>query len=265
MDVYKWAVKLGPLVPGSVLLDAFELARDIRTLDMQASPYDLTDWGYAPVAIETPEGKAEYVVRQRALSERGQAFDGRSSTPQPKRATRPTAPISCLRDLCCKLMELPQTGRKTKNGPVAQLVAHLHGMQGVRGSSPLRSTTRESLRFGGGFVFSGDGLSRWAELTASSAPHNLGDSHNLSPKARDATDSARIAEVTPCAGHAASRDNRLTGHAHGEGRLPSTEKAPPSWRCQRDDTVSRDFASCVSRMTSSSSSQLGALLRRAKM
>ncbi|MFJ4160457.1 3-methyladenine DNA glycosylase [Microbacterium testaceum] len=74
MDVYKWAVKLGPLVPGSVLLDAFELARDIRTLDMQASPYDLTDWGYAPVAIETPEGKAEYVVRQRALSERGQAL-----------------------------------------------------------------------------------------------------------------------------------------------------------------------------------------------
>ncbi len=74
MDVYKWAVKLGPLVPGSMLLDAFELARDIRTLDMQASPYDLTDWGYAPVAIETPEGKAEYVVRQRALSERGQAL-----------------------------------------------------------------------------------------------------------------------------------------------------------------------------------------------
>jgi hypothetical protein len=27
----------------------------------------------------------------------------------------------------------------THPGPVAQLVAHLHGMQGVRGSSPLRS------------------------------------------------------------------------------------------------------------------------------
>jgi hypothetical protein len=26
------------------------------------------------------------------------------------------------------------------NGAVAQLVAHLHGMQGVRGSSPLSST-----------------------------------------------------------------------------------------------------------------------------
>ncbi len=74
MDVYKWTVKLGPLVPGALLLDAFELARDIRSLDMQASPYDLTAWGYAPVAIETPEGKAEYVSRQRALSERGQAL-----------------------------------------------------------------------------------------------------------------------------------------------------------------------------------------------
>ena len=72
MDVYKWAVKLGPLVPGPVLLDAFELARDIRTLDMEASPYDLSAWGYRAVAIETPEGKARYVARQRALSARGQ-------------------------------------------------------------------------------------------------------------------------------------------------------------------------------------------------
>ncbi|MCC4248987.1 MULTISPECIES: 3-methyladenine DNA glycosylase [Microbacterium] len=74
MDVYKWAVKLGPLVPGEVLLDAFELARDIRTLDMEASPYDLADWGYSAVAIETAEGKAQYVARQRALSERSQAL-----------------------------------------------------------------------------------------------------------------------------------------------------------------------------------------------
>lgn len=74
MDVYKWAVKLGPLVPGDILLDAFALARDIRTLDMEASPYDLADWGYSPVAIETPAGKAQYVVRQRALSERSQAL-----------------------------------------------------------------------------------------------------------------------------------------------------------------------------------------------
>jgi hypothetical protein len=77
MDVYKWAVKLGALVPGELLLDAFELARDIRLLDMQASPYDLTDWGHAPVAIEEPAGKAEYVRRQRGFAERAAVIRAR--------------------------------------------------------------------------------------------------------------------------------------------------------------------------------------------
>jgi hypothetical protein len=72
MDLYKWAVKLGPLVPGRVLLDAFELARDIRTLDMRASPYDLADWGYSPVPVETAAGKAEYVAAQREFTARAQ-------------------------------------------------------------------------------------------------------------------------------------------------------------------------------------------------
>lgn len=77
MDVYKWAMKLGPLVPGELLLDAFELARDIRMLDMQASPYDMRPWGAEPVRIETAEGKAEYVRRQRAFAERSNALRGR--------------------------------------------------------------------------------------------------------------------------------------------------------------------------------------------
>ncbi len=77
MDVYKWATKLGPLVPGELLLDAFELARDIRVLDMEAAPYDLSDWGVVPVAIEAPEGKAEYVRRQRGFAERGNALRAR--------------------------------------------------------------------------------------------------------------------------------------------------------------------------------------------
>ena len=71
MDLYKWAVKLGPLVPGELLLDAFELARDIRLLDMQAAPYDLAPWDVVPVPIETVEGKAEYVRQQRVFAERG--------------------------------------------------------------------------------------------------------------------------------------------------------------------------------------------------
>lgn len=70
MDLYKWAVKLGPLVPGELLLDCFALAREIRELDMRASPYDLADWGYTAVPIETAEGKATYVARQREFTER---------------------------------------------------------------------------------------------------------------------------------------------------------------------------------------------------
>lgn len=77
MDLYKWADKLGPLVPGELLLDCFTFARDVRTLDMRASPYDLADHGYAPVAIETPEGRAEYVRAQRAFAERGAALRAR--------------------------------------------------------------------------------------------------------------------------------------------------------------------------------------------
>ncbi|WP_091037008.1 3-methyladenine DNA glycosylase [Microbacterium oxydans] len=74
MDLYKWATKLGPLIPGELLLDSYELARDIRLLDMEAAPYDLSAWDVTPVRIETPEGKAEYVRRQRVFAERGAAL-----------------------------------------------------------------------------------------------------------------------------------------------------------------------------------------------
>jgi hypothetical protein len=80
MDVYKWAFKLVPAVPGDLTLDAFELARDIRVLDMEASPYDLTDLGYAPVPVETAAGKAAYVERQRAFTVRSNALRQRLLT-----------------------------------------------------------------------------------------------------------------------------------------------------------------------------------------
>ena len=69
MDLYKWATKLGPLVPGELLLDTFALAREARRLDMEASPYDCRELGFGVVPIETAEGKAEYVRRQRKLAE----------------------------------------------------------------------------------------------------------------------------------------------------------------------------------------------------
>ncbi|RNE49116.1 3-methyladenine DNA glycosylase [Corynebacterium alimapuense] len=77
MDLYKWAAKLGPLVPGELFLDTFELAVDARVLDMEASPYDCRDFGLGVVAIETPEGKAAYIDRQRALAERGKPLRDR--------------------------------------------------------------------------------------------------------------------------------------------------------------------------------------------
>lgn len=77
MDLYKWASKLGPLVPGELFLDCFELAIDARVLDMEASPYDCRTHGFGVVPIETPEGKAEYVERQRNLAERGKPLRDR--------------------------------------------------------------------------------------------------------------------------------------------------------------------------------------------
>ncbi len=72
MDLYgKIACKLVPLYSSELVLDAFMLARDIRELDMRASPYDLADWGYGPVEVETPGGRAEYVRQQRGFAERG--------------------------------------------------------------------------------------------------------------------------------------------------------------------------------------------------
>ena len=74
MDLYKWTYKLVPLVSSDLLLRTFLLAREIRALDMRASPYDLTALGYPPVPIETAEGKAEYVAEQRIFAVRAQAL-----------------------------------------------------------------------------------------------------------------------------------------------------------------------------------------------
>lgn len=98
MDVYKWAIKLGPLVPGELLLDAFELAREIRYLDMAASPYDMAAWSGEPVRIETAEGKAEYVRRQRGFAERSNALRARlleaafAAEPAPQAEPQPAEP-----------------------------------------------------------------------------------------------------------------------------------------------------------------------------
>jgi hypothetical protein len=72
MDIYKWAYKSLPIISSELLFKAFELATEIRILDMQATPYDLSEWGYEPVKTETPEGKNEYARRQRLFQVRAQ-------------------------------------------------------------------------------------------------------------------------------------------------------------------------------------------------
>lgn len=69
MDLYKWAFKLAPWCPSDLIADTFKLARDIREIDMRASPYDLSSFGYTAVRIETPEGRAEYEKYQRGFAE----------------------------------------------------------------------------------------------------------------------------------------------------------------------------------------------------
>jgi hypothetical protein len=71
MDLYKWCFRSYPAIGADLTADCFELAREVRLVDMRASPYDLRDLGCDPIAIETPAGRAEYVEHQRDFAERG--------------------------------------------------------------------------------------------------------------------------------------------------------------------------------------------------
>lgn len=71
MDLYKHAFRLTPLIDSELVADCFELAWEIRELDMRASPYDFSVLGFEPVRIETPVGKQQYAAAQRAFAERG--------------------------------------------------------------------------------------------------------------------------------------------------------------------------------------------------
>jgi hypothetical protein len=44
---------------------------------MEAAPYDLRALGYAPIPVETPDGRAEYVRRQKLLVEQASPLRAR--------------------------------------------------------------------------------------------------------------------------------------------------------------------------------------------
>ncbi|HTL69164.1 MAG TPA: 3-methyladenine DNA glycosylase [Lacunisphaera sp.] len=77
MDLYKWAFKFAPFTPAELVADCFALARDIREVDMRASPYDLRRLGCEPIPIETPAGRAEYEAHQRAFAARSEPLRAR--------------------------------------------------------------------------------------------------------------------------------------------------------------------------------------------
>ena len=77
MDLYKWAFRSYPAIGADLTADCFELAREIRDVDMRVAPYDLADLGLAPIRIETPDGRAEFVRYQRDFAERGATLRAR--------------------------------------------------------------------------------------------------------------------------------------------------------------------------------------------
>jgi hypothetical protein len=77
MDLYKWSFKLAPFAPSELIADCFALARDIREVDMRASPYDLRALGFAPITIETAAGRADYEAHQRAFTARAEPLRAR--------------------------------------------------------------------------------------------------------------------------------------------------------------------------------------------
>jgi hypothetical protein len=77
MDLYRWAYTLAPFTASELVADCFELAYEVRQLDMRASPYDFSRLGVEPVRIETAEGKAAYLSAQRGFAERGSKLRSR--------------------------------------------------------------------------------------------------------------------------------------------------------------------------------------------
>lgn len=69
MDLYKFAHKIAPWCSSELIADCFMLAADARQVDMRASPYDLSAYGFTAIEIEHAHGREEYIQEQRRLAE----------------------------------------------------------------------------------------------------------------------------------------------------------------------------------------------------
>lgn len=94
MDLYKWSAKSMPWVGSDLLVDCFELAVDLRELDMRASPYDVSPYGLEAVRIETTDGRKQYEGLQRHLAARAAVLRARLTAALRKVLTHPASPAS---------------------------------------------------------------------------------------------------------------------------------------------------------------------------
>ena len=74
MDLYKYAQRFAPIVGSEIVRNTFELAKDIRTVDMQTAPYDLADLGVIPIPVETQAGREEFARLQITFAQRAQTL-----------------------------------------------------------------------------------------------------------------------------------------------------------------------------------------------
>jgi hypothetical protein len=77
MDLYKYSMWFSPYVSSVLVADCFELARSARTLDMQASPYDMSEFDLEPIRVETTEGRITYASRQREVMQSAEPLRAR--------------------------------------------------------------------------------------------------------------------------------------------------------------------------------------------
>lgn len=77
MDLYRWTYKGSPWLGSDLLRSCFELALEARELDMRASPYDLSEFGYEAILIETASGREQYREEQQRIYRSGQILADR--------------------------------------------------------------------------------------------------------------------------------------------------------------------------------------------
>lgn len=77
MDLYRWSYKGSPWIGSDLMRDCFLLALEARELDMRASPYDLSGYGYEAILIETPQGREQYRIEQQRIYKAGQVLANR--------------------------------------------------------------------------------------------------------------------------------------------------------------------------------------------